>query len=219
MSVSGPLTHEQIDTYRRTGFLLVKDLLSADEKAALLTHTADIQDWPESSGQYMKYYELGVDGIRKLCRVENFVPFHDGLRKILDDKVTAAVSQLFDEPAVLYKDKINFKLPNGSGFKAHQDAPAFSTFKQKNHLSVMLAVDAANPQNGCLEAVSGDWEGKLFPHPGGEMEPSLVAEWEEQGLWKPIIVDSGDIVFFSSFLPHRSGPNLSSGSRRTFYLT
>ena len=30
------------------------------------------------------------------------------------------VSDLFDEPAVLFKEKINFKLPGGGGFLAHQ---------------------------------------------------------------------------------------------------
>ena len=31
------------------------------------------------------------------------------------------VSQLFGEEAVLYKEKINFKLPSGEEFKPHQD--------------------------------------------------------------------------------------------------
>lgn len=33
-------------------------------------------------------------------------------------------SQLFEEEAVLFKEKINFKLPGGCGFFAHQDTPA-----------------------------------------------------------------------------------------------
>mmetsp|Transcript_21388 Transcript_21388/g.63932 ORF Transcript_21388/g.63932 Transcript_21388/m.63932 type:complete len:240 (-) Transcript_21388:689-1408(-) len=36
-------------------------------------------------------------------------------------------SQAFGEPAVLFKDKINFKGPGGAGFLAHQDATAYAT--------------------------------------------------------------------------------------------
>ena len=34
-------------------------------------------------------------------------------------------SALLGEPAVLYKEKINYKLPGGAGYSAHQDAPAY----------------------------------------------------------------------------------------------
>jgi hypothetical protein len=34
--------------------------------------------------------------------------------------ISAAVSDLFGEPASLFKEKINFKLPGGGGFLAHQ---------------------------------------------------------------------------------------------------
>ena len=36
----------------------------------------------------------------------------------------AHVGELFGEPAVLFKEKINFKMPGGAGFKAHQDQQA-----------------------------------------------------------------------------------------------
>ena len=91
----------------------------------------------------MKYFEnSSKTGERLLCRVENFIPYHDGLRALLTDgDVMRILSELMGEQAVLFKEKINAKLPGGSGFTAHQDAPAFITFGQRYHITMMIAVD------------------------------------------------------------------------------
>ncbi len=43
------------------------------------------------------------------------------LKESFDPQLRGAVATLFGEPAMLFKDKINFKLPGGDGFKPHQD--------------------------------------------------------------------------------------------------
>lgn len=58
--------------------------------------------------------------------------------------VQSLVSQLYGEPAVLFKDKLNFKAPGGAGFLCHQDATAYATDNlASRHVSAMVAVDAA----------------------------------------------------------------------------
>src|SRR4051794_41646692 len=90
----------------------------------------------------------------RLCRSENFVPFHPQLRELLTAGAMPAVaSALLGEPAVLYKEKINHKLPGGAGYSAHQDAPAYPLISR--HVSAMVAIDDAGPDNGGLEVVSG----------------------------------------------------------------
>jgi ectoine hydroxylase-related dioxygenase (phytanoyl-CoA dioxygenase family) len=37
--------------------------------------------------------------------------------------------------------------------------------------------------------------------------------------WRPVEVSAGDVVFFDSHVPHRSGPNRSTPPRRALYLT
>ena len=61
------------------------------------------------------------------------------------------VAQLFGEPAVLFKDKINFKMSGGDGFKAHQDAQAGWDAYASLHITAMLSIDPTTAQNGCLE--------------------------------------------------------------------
>lgn len=56
----------------------------------------------------------------KLTRSENFAHIHKDLKSLLMDPssvLVATVGQALGEPAVLYKEKINFKYPGGQGYK------------------------------------------------------------------------------------------------------
>ncbi len=165
----------------------------------------------------MKYFERSPDGERLLCRVENFIQYHEGLNRLITGPRTLAmVAALFGEPAVLFKEKVNYKLPAGAGFAPHQDAPAFTSFRQSLHVTLMISVDATTPANGCLE---------VAPHPGGQTTLPLAAdltiapETTAQLPWSPIPTQPGDLLFFDSYLPHRSGPNQTDRPRRALYLT
>ncbi len=122
----------------------------------------------------------------------------------------------FSEPAVLFKEKINYKLPGGDGFAPHQDAPAFASFGQTWHLTVMLSIDATTPENGCLEIARGYRD----PVPLAQERDGTLARAVEEGLdWRPLATVPGDLVIFDSYVPHRSGPNRSAKPRRVVYAT
>ena len=120
------LTPADIATFERDGFLVKRGLFDAAEMADIARWTDEVAAQPEVPGKYMMYFEKSLlDGHRILNRLENFYPYHDGFHALFDsDKLRGAVSELLGEPAVLYKDKINFKMPGGDGFKVHQDAQA-----------------------------------------------------------------------------------------------
>ena len=68
-----------------------------------------------------------VDGEAEpvICRVENFcAPMADSWGAVARGAVGGIVAQLYKEPAALFKDKINYKMPGGGGFLCHQDATA-----------------------------------------------------------------------------------------------
>ncbi len=133
----GVLSPEQIQSFHDDGFLLAKNLLNPQEKKDLLTWTKEIQELPETAGKWMQYFEKDNKGKRMLCRTENFLEYHAHLNNIIQGKLLTAVADLLGEDAIIYKEKINFKLPGGKGFTAHQDAPAFTTFGQKFHITAM----------------------------------------------------------------------------------
>ena len=116
---------------------------------------------------------------------------------------------------LLFKDKINYKLPFGNGFEAHLDAPAYDHIGKIEHLTANLAVDKATSENGCLEVVPRSHKMDVpFSH-GGHITP----EWENSHEWLSVPLEPGDILLFGSHLAHRSGPNKSPRSRSMVYAT
>lgn len=179
--------------------------------------TNEIAHWsPSHDGKWLLHWEaVGEEGERALCRAENFVNYHEGVRDLCSTKINDVVSQLFREPAVLFKEKINFKMPGGGGFAAHQDSPAYIGMAN-SHISVMLAIDAATPENGCLEVCPGIWVKDQVP-----LTPSgvITAEAEAGMQFLPVQCSPGDVLLFSGYLPHRSGPNRTDKSRRAMFIT
>ena len=138
--------------FDKHGWALI-DAFSADESDRLREWVDDVASWDETTTRCLHYREMTDDG-PKLCRTENFVPFHEGLRTLLTQgRVVEIASLLLGEPGVLYKEKINYKLAGGAGYAPHQDAPAYPFIQ--THISCMIAVDDSDASNGCLEAVSG----------------------------------------------------------------
>ena len=129
--------------FTRFGWVLL-ELLDPDQVDELRRWVDEVAGWADDDGEWLHYREM-TDGGPKLCRTENFVPFHDGLRSLLcEGAMRDAASALLGAPAVLYKEKINYKLPGGAGFAAHQDAPAYRFVDA--HVSCMVAVDDATGQ-------------------------------------------------------------------------
>jgi hypothetical protein len=115
-------------------------------------------------------------------------PFHAGFRSLYrDGPLIDAVSELLGERAVLFKDKINFKMPGGAGFKVHQDAQAGWHLYARFFISALVSIDRSTPDNGCLQMAPG---------------------WHDKGLigeeWKPLDEASTSQMRFVS-LPTEPG--------------
>jgi hypothetical protein len=207
-----PVDRDDAEHFARNGWLLVRDD-DPGRVADLRSWVDEVSGWPEGAGEWLQYREMTDDG-PKLCRSENFVPFHEGLRALLTTgPMVDTASALLGEPAVLYKEKINYKLAGGAGYAPHQDAPAYRFVE--SHVSCMVAVDDASVDNGCLEVVSGRHHELLPTDDAG----CIAADVVEQMEWTAVPVRAGDTLWFHSRTPHRSGPNPSSVPRRALYPT
>lgn len=201
-----------VEFYRANGWVLLHTF--DDDGVAHLRQWADeIAAWDDADGEWLHYREL-TDFGPKLCRTENFVPFHAGLRELLTQGVVPAVAaSLLGEPVHLYKEKVNYKLAGGAGFSAHQDAPAYPFLDQ--HVSCMIAIDDADTENGCLEVASGWHRERLAVDSVGCVRGDIVAQFE----WTATPAHAGQTLWFHSLTPHRSGANHSSRDRRALYPT
>ena len=116
---------------------------------------------------------------------------------------------------LLFKEKINYKQPQGNGFQAHLDAPAYDHIGRIEHVTANIAIDAATPENGCLEVVPGSHKMEIEFAAGGRIKP----EWEHSHPWTSIPLEMGDMLIFGSHLAHRSAENKTDKSRSSLYAT
>jgi hypothetical protein len=200
------------------GYAVWPSLFDADEMRRITAWVDEIQSWPEMPGRHWMYFEKSRDEPpqRLLNRIENFVPFHGDLYDLVQsDRLLGLSSRLLGAPAVLFKDKVNFKLPGGGGFEPHQDVQAGWDVYAKVFLTAMVSIDETTVENGCLELAEWGHRREMI----GQMWKPLTAE-ETKGIsYRPLPTQPGDTVFFDSFLPHRSEPNPTGSARRVLYIT
>ncbi|MGH8671187.1 MAG: phytanoyl-CoA dioxygenase family protein [Burkholderiales bacterium] len=212
------LSERDIEDFRRDGYLVVRQLYDRGEMQRIAAWTDEVAAYPPIAGKYMMYYEdsLVQPDKRILARIENFYPYHAEFAELLDgDGMLGRVAEFFGERAVLFKDKINFKLPGGNGFTPHQDAQAGWNDYASLHITVLLSIDPSTIENGCLELVAGRHQRGLI----GSLWKPLQGEELEDMAFVPCPTEPGDVVFFDSYCPHRSGPNLTDQARRVLYIT
>lgn len=203
---------EAVEHFTRTGWLLTRTLDDRDVEQ-LRGWVDEIAAWPDPGDGWLHHREM-TDAGPQLCRSENLVPFHAGLRQLLTSgALLDFASALLGEPAVLYKEKLNYKLPGGAGYSPHQDAPAYPFVEA--HVSCMVAVDDATVDNGCLELVSGMHDEVLPTDERGCCRADLVEAMD----WAAVEVAAGETLWFHSRAPHRSPANRSATPRRALYPT
>ncbi len=205
------LTADQLEHYRTNGWILLDNHLGVSV-AELQAEVDRIANLPVE-GPWMHHHEM-TDFGPKLARTENFVPYSPVMHALLEEGAVAEVAgELLGEPALLYKEKINYKLVGGAGFRPHQDKPAYPFVEQV--LSVMVAVDDSTLENGCLWVVSGRHHEELPMDERGCITADVVESMD----WQPVELRAGQTLFFHAWTPHRSGPNNSSKDRRALYPT
>ena len=215
----GPLDAADLAHYERTGWLVARGFFDAEEAAAIAAWTNELLAMPEVPGAQMVYREDSLlDGQQRVVqRIENFCPFHPGFDALVrGGRLQAAAAQLLSGPAVLFKEKINFKMPGGAGFEPHQDQQAGWSAYAPLFVTALVSIDRATLENGCLEIAEG-----APRHAGliGEEWRPLTAEEMAGFKLVPVPTNPGDVLFFDSYVPHASKPNLTAEPRRILYLT
>jgi ectoine hydroxylase-related dioxygenase (phytanoyl-CoA dioxygenase family) len=157
-------------------------------------------------------------------------PFHHldpRFDTVIDDpRIAEPMRDLVGEEQIaLFTDKLNLKRPReGSGFRYHQDSPywAFHCAHLDQLPNVMVLLDDASPENGCLYVVRGSHRKGLLPGQEGQgtLGPLFTdPQAFDESMAVPAAAPAGSLLFFSPHTVHGSKPNTSDLPRRVFVLT
>jgi 2-aminoethylphosphonate dioxygenase len=217
----GTIDTAQASRYRAEGYLVVRQLFSADRIAELEAETVrlrqrtDLIDTENIRCRWQNDVSTGE------CRFDCFDPVIDLSipceRTARDPRLLDIIGSLYGEPACLFKDKLIFKAPGTLGYNLHQDYISWKSFPT-SFLTVIVAVDAADAENGATEVFPGyHQQGCLTARDG--MYHQLPEDAVDLSTGVVLDLAPGDIAIFSGYTPHRSAANRSPQSRRLLYLS
>jgi len=112
------------------------------------------------------------------------------------------------------------KPPGALGQRWHQDE-RFTPTRDASLLTVWIALDDADEENGCLFVVPGSQRPlELVPHTRFDSDDEVVRGEgiQEPRCSQPLILETGDVAIFSGYMVHGSRRNRSNRSRRSLVL-
>lgn len=213
--MSGIFSPKDVERYHSEGFLIQRGLFSSEEIARLgstaradhvLDRAAVARDDGEGNKVRLSLWNHpgeGIYGMVARCR-----------------RVVDSVEQLIGGEVYHYHSKMILKdARTGGAWAWHQD---YGYWYQNGVLfpdlcSVMIAVDAATRENGCLEVLQGSHKmGRLNHLLSGDQagaDRERVAEAEKRLEKVYCEMEPGDAIFFHANTLHGSGPNHSENPR------
>jgi ectoine hydroxylase-related dioxygenase (phytanoyl-CoA dioxygenase family) len=214
------LSEENVEDYRRDGYVLVPDLFTPTEVRALIAdveggervaaHTRGNEDASGKKAKLAIWHELGDD----IWAATSTNP-----------RVVNAARMVMGEEIAFFHGKVMLKeAKSGGAWEWHQDYGYWYNqgFAFPRMLSVFVALDAATKENGCLQVLKGSHKlgrldhGKVGAQTGAD--PARIGQIEN--LFERVYVEMtpGAALFFHSNLLHSSGPNESDRHRRSFIM-
>ncbi len=218
---SQALTRQQVETYHRDGYLIVRGVLDAATVVQL--HDECDRLWatiPAHRDNPRVQWRGRVDGGEVADRIDpvlDISPVYDRLAR--DERLIAIAAGALDGTATVFKCKLITKRPGTLGYKMHQDYPywEFLGAPANDFVNVLVAFDPFDAANGATEVFPGLHHERIPPPPDAphDADESLV----DTSLGVLIELEPGDVALFHSMTPHRSGPNRDERDRRGLFLT
>jgi ectoine hydroxylase-related dioxygenase (phytanoyl-CoA dioxygenase family) len=225
MSTAAPseagVTAEQVASYHEDGFLIVREVFSPEEIAALAAEAttlygrAELIDKQNIRCRWSDHCESGE------CRFDCFDPVID-IGPVCryfayDRRIFDCLRAIYDDKAFLFKDKLIFKPPGATGYALHQDYIGWREFPE-SFITVIVAIDPTDAGNGATEVFPGYHQQGYLSAMDGEYH-QLPPDAVDASLGVVLDLAPGDMAMFGGFTPHRSAPNNSDRWRRQLYLS
>ena len=216
------LSEDQIREFNEKGFIVIREFFDKQTMNKISEWLDELEDRQPGENEEAKYYEKSIlNDENILVRIEHILGNHNPeiTNLLLSIKTINYLTDLFGEPPVLFKDKVNYKRPGCRPDKLHQDQAAGWNDYSDFFVTMGVIVDENRKDNAAISFMkSGNYERSLMSEewqPLSDDDPPYQPEAE----YMLLEADPGDAIFFDSYVPHGSPANTSDRYRRNIYLT
>ncbi|VFR20461.1 Ectoine hydroxylase [plant metagenome] len=229
------LKREQLDAYERDGFLLLEDVFSEKEVAALLAEAERMTRDPAIIRREESITERNSDVVRSIFMVHVLSPVI--LKLARDPRLIHVARQILGSEVYMHQSRVNLKPGfKGKEFYWHSD---FETWHVEDGMPNMRALSCSvlltdnNACNGPLMLVPGShhqfiscvgetpenhYKDSLKKQEYGVPDPVSLQLLVEQGGIKPMTAKAGSVVFFDCNTMHGSNSNISPWPRANVFM-
>lgn len=217
-------TDEQVERYRRDGFLIVEHVLSESEVQSALAGLLDLIAGKNPSFRHIQFEAAARTRLKSLPaderqdyvrKIFSFIDYEPRLRAVAEHPdIVAMARRLIGEEPALFEDKALVKPPRiGREKPWHQDHAYWNLPLDAPVVTVWIALDPATIENGCMYVIPGS-------HREGPVVHFRRRDWQicdtHVGASRAIAapVAPGGCLFFDSYLHHGTPANSSPQRRR-----
>ncbi|EKF18823.1 ectoine hydroxylase [Nitratireductor pacificus] len=230
-----PLTAQQADQFDRDGFLIVKDVFSAEEIEALMAESAALRGGERELMDGSVITEPGSDEVRTVFKLPEQSPLFNRLAR--DRRVAGVASFLLGDEVYVHQSRLNYKPGfTGKEFYWHSD---FETWHAEDGMPRMRAISASllltdnDALNGPLMLMPGSHK-EFIACAGETPDDNHKASLKKQEVGVPshealtklasrhgitaATGKAGTLVFFDCNTMHGSNGNITPFSRSNAFF-
>ena len=227
------LTQDQIDRFRRDGWLVVADAVSPEQLDAMRLQLAD---WVAASRAHTApfgpetvdgrpRFDMGAEHTADnpaLRRVNNPSDVSDVFLDVVQHACTAdMVADLIGPDVKFHHCKINLKLPGSHTEVGYHQDFMYTPHTNDDIVTALLMLDDVTEENGCLKVVPGSHAGPLHSLFQGDRFTGVIAEpaaGELKAAEVAVTGPAGSVCLMHTRLAHGSDANRSDRPRG-LYIT
>lgn len=219
------LTDAQLDQYRDTGFLTMRNMFDPSLLARLAAAVERLRQQGEQLPAKTAHFDFEPahrpDNPR-LRRIASPTELDDVFLEVAFASVLGDIAaDLIGGAVKFYHSKVNFKLPGGGAeIGWHQDWPVFP-HTNTNLVAISIPLNCARAGNGCLQTIPGshkDGPRSHWAHGSYALNCNASMTDADFALVQDNELDPGDIVAHHGLVVHGSSANRSDAMRTTYII-
>ena len=217
--------------YHEHGYLVVKQVLTTEDMAAVSTRTDEIVKNPATATSGVSVGHEGDtiadksslaaknNAVRGTAFLVRFDPVFQMFTR--NTKILELVRGLLGLEIKLFRDQMLLKPPGGQAKPVHQDQSYFRVQPMDDLVTAWVALDDATRENGCMCYVPGSHKHGIFEVDKDPDRPvHHIPNTRGVGLPDPVYcpVPAGSIIFHHGCTLHSSDVNRTDSWRRAVIL-